>query len=66
MTNLIGHDSATASRKAWILSIVVRSQKLWGAKHPHRHQRHQWVRKTIDLTDRGVHLAQIGRFRYKL
>lgn len=26
--------------------------------------RHQWIRKTLDLNNRGCHLLQTGKFRF--
>lgn len=62
MNSLIGHDSATKSRKAWIRKLVVRSKELWGNNKNHRRQ---WIHKTVDLHDRGLHLLCTSKFKYK-
>ena len=45
-----------------ILSLQERAKELYPTS---KKMQRQWVRHTFILTSRGIHLLQIGKFRYK-
>jgi hypothetical protein len=47
-------------------ALVKQSQILYGKTRATRSIRHQWVTKTSELMNRGIHLKQTGKFPGKI
>jgi len=49
-----------------IKALVKQSQILYGKSRVTRNLRHQWVEKTRELKERGIHITQTGKFPGKI
>jgi hypothetical protein len=45
-----------------LIGLILESRKLFGTDIKTKNMRHQWIWKTQELMDRGIHLIQTGRF----
>jgi len=45
-----------------LIDLIIESRKLFGSSSATKNMRHQWIWKTLELMERGIHLSQTGRF----
>ena len=52
MNNVIS-NLEVKNRKVFVRKLIVRSTEIWGSN---RHNRRQWLRKSLYLYDKNIHL----------